>query len=74
MANDDADADDVCLVANDDADADDVCLRQMMSLTHQSKHLIIASVTSNIIFATQMHHIAFGDASLKHFNFCDTIS
>ena len=26
VANDDADADDVCLVANDDADADDVCL------------------------------------------------
>ncbi|MBQ9940023.1 MAG: hypothetical protein IJO74_00575 [Clostridia bacterium] len=33
MANDDADADDVCLATNDDADADDVCLRQMMTLT-----------------------------------------
>ena len=33
VANDDADADDVCLVANDDADADDVCLWQMMTLT-----------------------------------------
>jgi hypothetical protein len=27
------------------------------------KHRIIASETSNIIFAKQMHHIAVGDAS-----------
>jgi hypothetical protein len=27
------------------------------------KHRIIASETSNIIFAKQMHHIAIGDAS-----------
>ena len=55
----------------------DVCLRQMMTATpndvrfandvclraHMGKHRIIASTTSNIIFAKQMHHIAAGDAS-----------
>ena len=44
--------------ANDDANANDVCLR-----AHKGKHRIIASETSNIIFAKQMHHIAAGDAS-----------
>ena len=54
-------------------------LRQMMTLSLMmfpsemmsaspdviGKHRIIASKTSNIIFAKQMHHIATGDASLK---------
>ena len=31
--------------------------------TFYGKHRIIASETSNIIFAKQMHHIAVGDAS-----------
>ena len=31
--------------------------------TFWGKHRIIASATSNIIFAKQMHHIAVGDAS-----------
>ena len=57
----------------------DVCLRQMMlavpmmtatpndvCLTaHWSKHRIIATNGSNIIFAKQMHHIAVGDASFE---------
>jgi len=52
----------------------DVCLRQMMTASpndvrfandvclraHMGKHRIIASTTSNIIFAKQMHHIAVG--------------
>ncbi len=56
----------------------DICLRQMIlappmmmatpndvCLTaHYGKHRIIASETSNIIFAKQMHHIAVGDTSL----------
>ena len=61
----------------------DVCLRQMMLVspmmlaarmmrgfaTFYGKHRIIASKTSNIIFAEQMHHIACGDASFdKHMN------
>ena len=33
-----------------------------------SKHRIIASETSNIIFAKQIHRIAIGDASLKKYN------
>jgi len=38
--------------------------------TFYGKHRIIASETSNIIFAKQMHHIAEGDASFdKHMNF-----
>ena len=40
------------------ATPNDVCLR-----AHKGKHRIIASETSNIIFAKQMHHIAAGDAS-----------
>ena len=43
---------------NDIRYANDVCLR-----AHKGKHRIIASETSNIIFAKQMHHIAAGDAS-----------
>ena len=44
---------DVCLTANDDADANDVA-----SLIAYGKHRITASVTSNIILAKLMHHIA----------------
>ena len=33
--------------------------------TFWGKHRIIASETSNIIFAKQMHHIAAGDASFE---------
>jgi len=33
--------------------------------TFYGKHRIIASKTSNIIFAEQMHHIACGDASFE---------
>ena len=54
-------------------------LRQMMSLTLMmfptemmsaspnviGKHRIIANEMGNIIFAKQMHHIAFGDASFE---------
>ena len=40
---------------NDVRFANDVCLR-----AHMGKHRIIASATSNIIFAKQMHHIAVG--------------
>ena len=33
--------------------------------TFGGKHRIVASETSNIIFAKQMHHIAAGDASFE---------
>ena len=38
---------------------------QANSATFYGKHRIIASETSNIIFAKQMHHIAAGDASFS---------
>jgi len=61
--------------------ANDVGHRPMMTLTLMmcgfatfwGKYRIIASETSNIIFAKQMHHIAVGDASLKNGIVCDMI-
>ena len=47
---------------NDVRFANDVCLT-----AHWSKHRIIATIGSNIIFAKQMHHIAAGDASFDKY-------
>jgi len=41
--------------------------------TFYGKHRIIATNGSNIIFATQTHHVAAGDTSLKYPEFYDII-